>query len=150
MAQDFWTLMALLMSKTFKKWMRTFEILNLIVFLKDLTACIYILKKNCTGIFSDDISFSSPTHKHGCAHILAVCQRRQRDDWSADQNVICETVKETDSETESDGEVLMWLGATAWLGFKKKETGWSWFVKPQWLRAWDKETGSQEGLRRPS
>lgn len=101
--------------------MRTFEILNLIVFLKDLTACIYIFKKNCTGIFSDDISFSSPTHKHGCAQILAVCQWRQRDDWSADQNVICETVKETDSETESDGEVLMWLGATAWLGFKKKK-----------------------------
>lgn len=41
--------------------MRTFEILNLIVYLKDLTACIYIFKKIPLGSFQ--MTYLSP-HRH--------------------------------------------------------------------------------------
>lgn len=61
--------------------MRTFEILNLIVFLKDLTACIYILKK--TALASFQMTYLSPhRHTNTDAHksLLSVSEGREMTD----------------------------------------------------------------------
>lgn len=62
--------------------MRTFEILNLIVFLKDLTACIYIFKKKI-ALASFQMTYLSPhRHTNTDAHksLLSVSEGREMTD----------------------------------------------------------------------
>lgn len=94
-----------------------------------IVLCIYHLNCICTVLSKTQTfwmacyfcPFLIYTQIH--IHTYPSCLSRQRDVWSADQNVICETIKETDSkrdsETGRERDVLMRLRGTAWLGFEQ-------------------------------